>query len=293
MITLTLSKPYWLGDTEEEQQRDLCLHGHVLFKVDDTVIGDDYYCVSAAAMQLMRTVLCDHFRSEEYQMLPCCGHFMLAEGEDMQTVCISGCPNGTDFNVQHEGENILLWLADGSGCTVPFDEYRDAAIAFAAQVEQVYTASPQRSVPDEEPGKSGYIAFWREWAHLKEKIASATPDCAVKPTVNHNRYCNTSDEYIIDISADGIHFDRSFIDYRDCAYFFYNEHGGDGCCVGESNILASDPYLEFYTMPYATRIVFYSEGKNREFFSRSTAPQRFHDLQKKIIACGYSTYDLA
>jgi hypothetical protein len=61
MIVLAMSNPYWLGDTTEEQQRDLCLHGHVLLKFDEDIISDEEWCVSAAALRFMRSVLSNHF----------------------------------------------------------------------------------------------------------------------------------------------------------------------------------------------------------------------------------------
>lgn len=96
MITLSVSNPYWLGDTAEEKQADLCLHGHVLLMFDEDIISNEEWCVSAAALRFMRSVLYNHFLGEEQHMLPCCGHFMISSG-DNQSVEIFGCRNGIDL----------------------------------------------------------------------------------------------------------------------------------------------------------------------------------------------------
>ena len=78
MIQLTATNLYYIGNTDSDKRRDYCVHGHVLFMIDDTVIEDgDDWCTSASALRFMRSVLGNHFSGAEEHMIPCCGHFMI------------------------------------------------------------------------------------------------------------------------------------------------------------------------------------------------------------------------
>ncbi len=174
MITLHLSNLHWIGETPKEKQQDLCLHGHVLLKLDDDIISDEEWCVSAAAMRFMGSVLSNHFMGEEQRMLPCCGHFMVP-AEDKQSVEIYCCSNGIDFDVLHEGEHIVIKTDNSKTYRYSFYEYRDMVIAFADEVEQFIKNSPERIFTDEFE-KDGFLAFKNEWFHLKNKVKQASPE---------------------------------------------------------------------------------------------------------------------
>lgn len=292
MITLHLSNLHWLGDTPEKQQYDLCLHGHVFLKLDDGIISNEECCVSAAALRFMRSVFSNHFMGEEQHMLPCCGHFMVASN-DNQSVGIYGCSNGIDFDVLHDGEHIVVKTNDSKAYRYSFYEYRDIAAAFADEVERFFSDSPQRIVPEEEPEKSGFSAFINEWLRLKEQIKTVTPDSIKNICIDYSDYISISEKDIVNVSNAGISYQGGFINFRECAYNFKAEHGGDGKCVGERDITGSTPCFIFYTAPLTTHIFFIPKGKLAELFSKVPTYQRFHNLQKQLNEHGYTTRDLS
>ena len=61
-------------------------------------------------------------------------------------------------------------------------------------------------------------------------------------------------------------------------------------CVGERDII--DGSFTFYTLPKPIMIKFIKKGRLAEFFSKNNTRQRFHNLQFKIIECGYRTSDM-
>ena len=168
MMTLRLSSPYFLGDAKKQQQEDLCLHGYVLLMFgEDTVSDNKDWCVSAAALRFMRSILQNHFSGNQEHMLPCCGHTIIP-AEDKQTVEIIGCDNGIDFDILHTGDKVKI-VTEAKTYTVPFSEYRDTVLAFAAQVENVYQTAPARIISDAWE-QDGFTAFWNEWKTLKARI---------------------------------------------------------------------------------------------------------------------------
>jgi len=83
---------HWIKDID--QSIDLCAHGHVFVKIGEEVIADKDsldVTVSSTALYLMRT-LKDNYKKDDYasQLLPCCGHFFMAE-EENDFVNICGC----------------------------------------------------------------------------------------------------------------------------------------------------------------------------------------------------------
>lgn len=292
MITLRLSNLHWLGDTPEEQQQDLCLHGHVLLKFDEDIISDEEWCVSAAALRFMRSVFSNYFMGEEQHMLPCCGYFMIAT-DDNQSVDIYGCCNGVDFDVLHDGKHIIIKTDDSKTYRYSFCEYRDIVVAFANEVEQFFINSPERIVANVEPEKSGFSAFRNEWFRLKDKIKLATPDSIENVHIDYSDYISITEKDILKISSAGISYTGGFINFRECAYYFKDEHGGDGKCVGERDITCSNPCFIFYTAPLTIHMFFIPKGKFAELFSKIPIYQRFHNLQKQLNHYGYTTRDLS
>lgn len=154
---------YWLKDDGRDDPVDLCLHGHVIVRFGDAVLEDDC-TVSAAALRLLKTLEEDHpYRGDDEQMLPCCGFFLLPS-DDLQTVTyIGGCSNGTDWAVLHEGGYIRIVLADGRTFSVDPAEYRAEVFRFADSVQAYYDSCRPKILPDDEPERSGWIAFRNEW----------------------------------------------------------------------------------------------------------------------------------
>lgn len=273
MITLTVSNMNFLGESEEEKRRDLCLHGSVLLKIDDDVLSDDKQCVSAGALRFMRSVLGNHFAGEEQHMLPCCGHFMIARDEG-QSVEIYGCSNGVDFDVLHENDGIKI-ISEKKEYMLGFDEYRAVVLAFTEQVEAFYHDAPDRLIPDDAFDRSGYLAFWNEWNRIKPLLQAAMASDFVLPKIDFSDEISIAETDITSVSEAGISYHGGFINFRQCAYYYKHINGGSGDCVGTRNIDATTLSYTFYTFPKPTSIYFAKKGKIKEYLSGRPMHQRF------------------
>jgi len=155
------------GDADDP--RDLCLHGEAT-----AVIGNEcfaYRCtVSATALYLLKTLTQDHLIWEDNQMLPCCGFFLIANDE-LSEVTISGCPNGVDWSVIHEGESVRLITENGKETIVAMEDYRREVFRFADKIEAYYQSCSPKIVPQDEFDRNGYTAFWNEW-HRRRSFVS-------------------------------------------------------------------------------------------------------------------------
>lgn len=151
----------WICGPKDDPD-DLCLHGHVTVQIGKTVMEYDG-TVSATALYLLKTLTEDKVMSEHtIQMVPCCGHFLIAN-KDLSEVTISGCDNGLDWSVVHEDGGVKLTLPTGEAEWVPFSDYKDEVIRFADKVESYYKSCQPKNVPDDEFTRNGYTAFWNEW----------------------------------------------------------------------------------------------------------------------------------
>ena len=151
----------WIGGAADEPQ-DLCLHGHVTAQCDDTVLEDDG-TVSATALYLLKTLSEDKIMAHhEIQMIPCCGHTLIAN-DALTEVVISGCDNGTDWSTIHEGDFVRFILPSGQEEVVTLREYRYAVLDFADRVKAFYDSCTPKEIPENEFDWNGYIAFWNEW----------------------------------------------------------------------------------------------------------------------------------
>ena len=106
---------------------------------------------------------------------------------------------------------------------------------------------------------------------------------------NYEAY--TEDE-IAQITSKGISLKNGmFIDFSVCAENFKKANPqSSGKCVGERKI--TDWSFTFYADPKPIMIKFLPRNKLIEFFSSNDTLKRFHSLQNKITAFGYTTYDL-
>lgn len=94
--------------------------------------------------------------------MPCCGHFYIPN-ETLDNVSICGCPNGIDWSVTHEDDNVIIELDDGTIFWVPLEDYKIEVFRFADEIEQFYDSCSPKILPEDEFDKDGYIAFWNEW----------------------------------------------------------------------------------------------------------------------------------
>ena len=150
----------WInGETDDPE--DLCLHGHAAARIAGETVEFDC-AVSAAALYLLKSLTEDHILGQGEQFFPCCGFFCVAD-EAGENVEIVGCDNGADWTLRHEGENVRLILPDGKEQVVPLADYRAQVFAFADKVEGYYRRCAPKVLPEDEFGRRGFLAFWREW----------------------------------------------------------------------------------------------------------------------------------
>lgn len=280
MIELRAENMFFRGDNEKDRQTDLCVHGSVVFKIDDDVIeiGDEW-CVSASALRFMRSVLKNHFSGEEQHMIPCCGHFMLPSNNG-ETVFISGCSNGVDFDVVHENGNIIIKTTDKE-YLLSLNEYINSVMSYVGQVEDFLSQNPERIVTDDFDNQ-GYNAFKTEWFNLKEEIKKINDSSYITPEISFDDYISLSENEVLNISKDGISLKNGkFINFKECAYNFKKVNGTNDNCIGESDETSFS--VAFYTAPLTTHIFFMSHNK----LSDLVAKGRFKDFKNKIKKYGY------
>ena len=105
------NKLCWI-DGSKDNPEDRCLHGHAVAYIGREKL--EYDCtVSATALFLLKTTDREPHTHEGNQMLPCCGHFYVPDKE-LENVYISGCDNGIDWTVKHNGNNVILILENGT-----------------------------------------------------------------------------------------------------------------------------------------------------------------------------------
>ena len=169
LFELNILNIHWSKNLDDPN--DLCAHGYVFLKIGEKVLCSEKegsWCVSAAALNLMRTITKDYKPGDfECQLIPCCGHFILKE-ENQDSVLIMGCSNGIDWTIKHLDENLVVHLlAEESLATVTKEAYKKTVFDFADQVEMFYKNSSPKNIPTDDPDRSGYLTFWKEWSRLR------------------------------------------------------------------------------------------------------------------------------
>lgn len=159
MFQIDVTDLTWINGPEDDP-KDLCLHGKVTAYIGDEIL-EDHGTVSASALYLLRSLTESHRTGEENQMIPCCGHFMVAN-DDMTSVWISGCPYGTDWLVDQVSGGVLISTENGKETFVPMEEYRAEVFRFADKVEAYYGKCAPKE-PQDDFAQRGYTAFWNEW----------------------------------------------------------------------------------------------------------------------------------
>lgn len=162
---------HWIKGVDDPT--DLCAHGHVFVKIGDEVVADKDsldITVSSTALYLMRT-LKDSYKKDDYasQLLPCCGHFFMAD-EESDYVAIIGCPSGIDWTIIHTENNKVKHISDsGQEVEIDKDIYTAMVLDFADQVENFYKKSLPKTIPIDDFDKKGYLTFWKEWRNLRDE----------------------------------------------------------------------------------------------------------------------------
>lgn len=162
---------HWIENVDDPT--DLCAHGHVFLKIGDQVVSDKAtgdWTLSSTALSLLRTIEKDYI-TDDYsnQLLPCCGHFFIAD-ENQETVIVQGCNTGIDWKIIHTNDNKVKHVLDnGYEVSIDKEAYKCKVLEFADQIEQFYKDSKPKAIPTDDFDKKGYLTFWKEWRHLREK----------------------------------------------------------------------------------------------------------------------------
>ena len=158
---------HWMDDPINDQD-DLYLHGDAVAIIGDRKLEYEECTVSATALYLLKTLTEDHIIDQDNQMLPCCGHTLIAN-DDLTEVVISGCPNGIDWSVIHAGDSVRLILEDGYEVSVPIAQYREEVYRFADLIEEYYRNCPPKILAEDTFERDGYETFWKEWQHRRNE----------------------------------------------------------------------------------------------------------------------------
>ncbi|MBE7064656.1 MAG: hypothetical protein E7384_02425 [Ruminococcaceae bacterium] len=283
---------HFISNSPKEQNYDCCVHGKVVMKIGDISLsdGESDWCVSASAYRFLHSLFENHFLGTDEQLIPCCGHFLLPS-EDKTKVTIGSCPNGIDFDVICEKENVTIRTQDTHAYTVPFEEYKTAVLSYAKQIEDFYHQNPPRQF-ENDFDRDGFSAFCNEWYDLMNKAMGLPEIITADQEITFDDYESYSENDIVGISPNGISLkNMKLINFRECAYNFEKIHSGNGKCIATRDATGTNPSFAFYTAPKTTHIFFLSKGKLKEFFAKKNTMQRFHELQKQIEAFGFTTYD--
>jgi len=168
-FTITADNFCWITGAADDPE-DLCLHGDVTVTIGDRMLTSPG-TVSATALYLLKSLTEDHFPDRhELQMIPCCGHFLVANA-DLTEVTIIGCDTGLDWAIRHENDSVHLTAPDGTETVVTLDEYRAEVFGFVDAVEQYYRICTPKRIPTDEFDRNGYTAFWNEW-HRRRAAAA-------------------------------------------------------------------------------------------------------------------------
>ena len=163
MFSIEATNLYWINGSNEEE--DLCLHGYATVRIGDEIFKYDA-TVSSTALYLLKSLKENHKIYENNQMLPCCGFFMIAN-DDLSKVDICGCPDGIDWSVYHENDEIVLITEAGKITKISMNTYRKEVFSFADKIEDFYNKSNPKILPKDDFDRNGYIAFWNEWKSIR------------------------------------------------------------------------------------------------------------------------------
>lgn len=92
--------------------------------------------------------------------------------EDSEDCIVFGCPNGINFDVIHQGTDVLIKTKSEQEKVVSLDDWTASICAFSDQISQFYEGSLPKKTFDN-VNKKGFEAFQREW---KRRRTQATLD---------------------------------------------------------------------------------------------------------------------
>ncbi len=169
---LNILRQHWVKDDGKDDPDDLCSHGAVYLKIGNEVLADaatGSWTLCNTALYLMRSLRENHALSDYVnRLLPCCGHFFIADEQVDDFVILTGCPTGIDWTIQHlENGQVLHRAESGEEGVVQHAAYKKLVLDFADAVEEFYKQSHPKNIPADEFQRQGYAAFWKERRKLR------------------------------------------------------------------------------------------------------------------------------
>ena len=163
VFTIKAENLRWIDESQDDPD-DLCVHGDAEVHIGGYSAEYEKANVSAAALMLLRMLEEDHTLKDTVQLIPCCGHTWYAKENGERCVMI-GCPNGVDWTIQHDGDDVIMTVPghEDDPVRVPLAEYREEVFRFADQIEAYYHSCSPKTEPEDELGRTGWAAFRREW----------------------------------------------------------------------------------------------------------------------------------
>lgn len=89
--------------------------------------------------------------------------------DDLSKVDICGCPNGIDWSVYHENDEIVLMTEFGNTTKISRNHYQQTVFDFADKIEAFYNKSNPKKLSKDDFDRNGYIAFWNECKAIRYK----------------------------------------------------------------------------------------------------------------------------
>lgn len=171
---IKLIKPHWIKDDGNDDPDDLCIHGEVLVRIGDETISDKdsgAWSIGVTALYLMRTIS-NGYTPEEFgnYLLPCCGHFMIPDDSGENYVVIQGCNIGIEWKIDTHQDSIKWTSEKGTIGTMHISEYKLMILKLVKQIEEFYSISESKKIPNDEFDQSAWKQFWNEWNELKLTI---------------------------------------------------------------------------------------------------------------------------
>jgi hypothetical protein len=171
MITLNISNLHWLGETPDEQRKDQCVHGTVEFRIRNTEFAKSPKFdlnLPTTGLFLLRTLDSDHSESHSVTdkanlLFAHCGHGIFPSEKSESGFVIVGCNQIADPKVVHRGASVTIKSESGVEEKVDADEWRQAVLKFANQVQAFYDSQPVRLPPEEDYERGAWQLFWKEW----------------------------------------------------------------------------------------------------------------------------------
>ena len=171
MIHLVVCNLRWIEPGD--QPTDMCAHGDVELIIDGHTLGttaDGAWCVSAAAVHLLRTLTRSHTEDSPVaeHLIPCCGHGIIPPEEQDGDVIFMECNHGIDWQIVRNEHEVTMILPDGHTVNIQATEWRAAVIGFADAVKDFYAASAPKQTSDDWD-KKGFNAMMAEWDRRRRK----------------------------------------------------------------------------------------------------------------------------